>query len=226
MIAGVIRGWLHAGAGRHDHSLVLGALWFFFLENVWFPAQHQEYGVEAIAAWDRGEPYTEPSLLQFAAEQIGRPVDREAVVSFAMPVAPWVYPVWTVVAAGLTLVVARRMIGRRWAATALAGAYVAWRCVLYPLFVATDFSPSAVPFLILALGFAIDLVAGLRLPPAGEAALGAVVVTAATYAAMAAQGALLVAPPISYRSSVVAALLLGWGWAALTLRPRPGAGPR
>jgi hypothetical protein len=54
MIAGTLRGWYVHGAGRPDRSLVLGALWFFFLENVWFPAQHQEYGVEEIASWDRG----------------------------------------------------------------------------------------------------------------------------------------------------------------------------
>jgi hypothetical protein len=217
MIAGVIRGWHAAGRGLPRYHLMLGAYWFFFLENVWFPAQHQEYGVEAIAAWDRGDPYAEPSLLQFAADQLGRAVDREAVVGFALPVPAWVYPVWTVVAAGLTLVLARRMIGWRWAATALAGAFVVWRCVLYPLLLVGGFPPSAVPFAILALGVAIDLVCMARLPAIAEAALGAVAVTAAMYAALAAQSSALIAPPVSYASAGAAAALLFAGWTAVRL---------
>ncbi len=214
MIAGVIRGWRTSGSRRREHTLVLGGLWFFFLENVWFPAQHQEYGVVGISAWDRGTPYAEQSLLQFAADELGRAVDREAVVGFALPVPSWVYPMWTVVAAGLTLVVARRLVGRRFTATALAGAYVAWRCLLYPLFVVTGFSPSAVPFLILAIGLAVDLVYLTGMPAPVEASLGAIAVTAPAYAAMAVQSWVLVAPPIEYRSAVAAALLLGVGWAA------------
>ena len=35
-------------------TVVLGGLFVFLFENVWFPAQHQEYGVYSIAAWDRG----------------------------------------------------------------------------------------------------------------------------------------------------------------------------
>jgi hypothetical protein len=217
MIAGVIRGWHGAGRGLPRYRLLSGAYWFFFLENVWFPAQHQEYGVEAIAAWDRGDPYAEPSLLQFAADQLGRAVDREAVVGFALPVPAWVYPVWTVAAAGLTLVLARRMIGWRWTATALAGAFLVWRCVLYPLLLVGGFPPSAVPFAILALGLAIDLVCLATLPAIAEAALGAVAVTGAMYAALAAQSSALVAPPISYASASAAAALLFVGWTAVRL---------
>jgi hypothetical protein len=215
MIAGVIRGWFRFAAGRPDRTLVLGGLWLFFLENVWFPAQHQEYGVVAVAAWDRGTPYAEPSLLQFAANQIGHPIDRAAVVHFALPVGTWVYPVWTVAVVGLTLVVARRVVARRWTATMLAAAYVAWRCVLYPLFAMAGFSPSAVPFFALATGLAIDLVFLLGLPAVAEAVLGAVVVTAAAYTALAGQAATLLAPPVSYRSALAAAPLLAVGWAAL-----------
>jgi hypothetical protein len=216
MIAGVIRGWHVHGAGRSDRSLLLGVLWFFFLENVWFPAQHQEYGVEEIASWDRGEPYAERSLLEFAAEQIGRPVDRASVVEFALPVAPWVYPVWIVAAVGLTLVVARRTMRPRWTATTLAGAYVAWRCVLFPLLAVAKFPTSAVPFLILAAGVAVDLVCRLDLPDLAEAALGAVVVTGATYGAIFVQSWALVAPPVSYPSAFAAAGLLFLGWAGFS----------
>jgi hypothetical protein len=215
MIAGTIRGWYLHSAGRSDRALVLGALFFFFFENVWFPAQHQEYGVESIAAWDRGRPYAEQSLLEFAANQIGKPVDRGSLVAFSLPVPPWVYPVWIMSAAVLTLLVARRTIGLRWTATTLAAAYVAWRCVLFPLFMVAKFPTSAVPFFILAAGVAVDLVCRWRLPVVPEAALGAVAVTTATYLAIFVQSSLLVAPPVSYWSAFVAAGLLFLGWAAL-----------
>ncbi len=219
MIAGALRGWYLHGSGRSDRSLVLGALWFFFLENVWFPAQHQEYGVEAIAAWDRGKPYAEPSLLEFAANQIGRPVDRTAVVAFALPVPPWVYPIWIVTAVALTLLVARRTIGLRWTATTLAAAYVAWRCVLFPLFVVAKFPTSAVPFLLLAAGVAVDLVCRLELSIVPQAALGAVTVSTATYLAIFVQSSLLVAPPVSYWSAFAAAGVLFLGWAGVLYLP-------
>jgi hypothetical protein len=213
LIAGAIRGWSTQAAALPQRPLVLGALWFFFLENVLFPNQHQEYGVQALAAWDRGEPTAEPSLLQFAAEQIGRPVDREAVLHFALPVESWVYPVWIVGAAMFTLLLARRGVGLRWTATAVAGAYVAWRCVLWPLLLAGGFPTSAVPFLLLAGAVVIDLVCLLGLPWPAEAAAGAALVTAAVYLAGFAQAALLSAPPIGYRSAPIAAglLLLSWG---------------
>ena len=47
-----------------------------------------------------GAPDAEPILLQFAADQLGRPVDRAAVLHFALPVPDWLYPVWLVAAAG------------------------------------------------------------------------------------------------------------------------------
>ena len=130
ILAGVVRGWWIFGSGR-ARLPVLVVLWLFVLENVWFPAQQQEYGVLAVAAWDRGAPEAEPILLQFAADQIGRPVDRAAVLHFALPTPAWVYPVWLLAAAGLVLVLARWMIGRPWAATAVAGGYVAYRCVAW-----------------------------------------------------------------------------------------------
>ena len=54
MIAGAIRGWRRCTPTACPAARsMLGGLWFFFLENVWFPAQHQEYGVQEIASWDR-----------------------------------------------------------------------------------------------------------------------------------------------------------------------------
>jgi hypothetical protein len=225
MIAGVIRGWR-----RHGTDLpaplyygTLGALWFFFLENVLFPSQHQEYGVLSLAAWERGSPYAEPSLLDFAAQQVGHALDRDAVVNFALPVPPWVYPVWLSTAAMIVLLMARRSVGLRWTATTIAVAYVAWRCLLWPLLVGAGFPPSAVPFLLIAGAVVIDLVAQARLPWPAEALAGTIVVTAAVYLGAYVQSVVLAAPPIAYWSAPFAALALGLTWAVVgsSLRPRP-----
>ena len=230
MISGVIRGWrLHSeglySEGLSGRSVILGTLWLFFLENVWFPNQHQEYGVEEILSWDRGQPYAEKSLLDFAAVQLGlpagAPVPRDAVVQFSLPVQPWVYPLWAVAAAMLTLVIARRSVGLRWTATTIAVGYVGWRCVLWPILAGVSFPTSAVPFLILAGALAIDLICLLDLPWPAEAALGATVATLAVYLAGFVQSYALVAPPISYWSAPIAALILFAGWSALAgLRAR------
>ena len=100
MIAGVIRNWYHSyptdGASARQWRLGMLALWAFMFENMFFPTGQQEYGILEIASWFRGLPYAEPELISFAAGQLGRPVDDIAIESFAMPIAPWVYPVWTI----------------------------------------------------------------------------------------------------------------------------------
>ena len=214
-IAGAIRGWRLHSTGLASRSFMLGALWFFFLENVLFPNQHQEYGVEEIASWDRnpGKPYAEGELLEFAAQQIGQPVSRDSVVHFSLPVPQWVYPLWIVAAAMLTLQIARRSVGLRWTATTLALAYVAWRCVLWPLLAVADFPTSAVPFLLLAGALVIDLVCLVGLPWLAEAATGAVLVTGAIYLGGYVQSYALVAPPIGYWSAPAAAAILFVCWA-------------
>jgi hypothetical protein len=215
MIAGVIRGWRLHSEGLSSRAFILGALWLFFLENVWFPNQHQEYGIEEIASWDRGHPYAEPALLNFAAQQLGRPVDRGSLVAFSLPVEAWVYPLWAVTAAMLTLVIARRSVGLRWTATTIAAAYVVWRCVLWPILAGVGFPTSALPFLIIAGGLAIDLVCLANLPWPAEAAVGSALATVAVYLAGYAQAQAIVAPPISYWSAPIAGLILFAGWSAL-----------
>jgi hypothetical protein len=222
MISGVIRGWRQHSAGLPGRTFVLGTLWLFFLENVWFPAQHQEYGVNEIASWDRGHVYAERELLDFAAQQLGRPVDRTALVQFSLPVQPWVYPLWAVAAGMLTLVVARRSVGRRFTATTLAAGYVAWRCLVWPILAGFGYPTSAIPFLIIAGGLAIDLICLATLPWPAEAALGAVLTTAVVYLAAFVQSSAIVAPPISYWSAPIAALILFLTWTALAT-PLPRA---
>lgn len=217
MLAGVVRGWLLLGPPDRWRLPTLGALWVFFLENVMFAAGQQEYGVLAVAAWDAGHPEAEPSLLQFAANQIGRPVDRAAVVRFALPVPAWVYLAWIVGAVMLTLVVARWTIGRRWSATAVTAGYLGYRCVMWVLLAGTGFPRSAVPFLLLAGAVAVDAMTSAptssrRLSWAARPVLGAVVVAAAVCGGAWLQDVLLVAPPLDYRSVAGAAGVLAAAW--------------
>jgi hypothetical protein len=222
ILAGVVRGWWLFGSGR-ARLPVLVALWMLALECVWFPAQQQEYGVIAVAAWDRGRPEAEPILLQFAADQIGRPVDRAAVLHFALPTGAWVYPVWLLAAAGLVLVLARWMIGRPWAATVVAGGYVAYRCVTGALLEGIGFPGSAVPFVLLALGVAIDVAFRAPLPEWLRPLLGALLAGAAVTGTMVLQHEWLALPPIGPIGLVTGTLLLAALWIATVLGVRTQA---
>ena len=77
-------------------------LWLFFVENVLFPNQHQEYGVLSLAAYLDGRTTAEPQLLDFAASQGQTPT------MFMLPVPSWVHPAWMICAGLLSLVVARK----------------------------------------------------------------------------------------------------------------------
>ena len=222
ILAGVGRGWWIFGSGR-GRLPVLVLLWLFVLENVWFPAQQQEYGVLAVAAWDRGAPEAEPILLQFAADQIGRPIDRAAVLHFALPTPSWVYPVWLLAAAGLVLVLARWMIGRPWAATAVAGGYVMYRCVAWVALRAVDFPASAVPFVLLAVGVAIDVAFLAPLPEWLRPLLGALLVGTAATGTMVVQHEWVSLPPIGPIGLVTGTLLLAALWIAAVLGVRTQA---
>ncbi|RZS37909.1 hypothetical protein EV193_105469 [Herbihabitans rhizosphaerae] len=218
MILGVIDGWIGQARPGREKTALLGVLWILFLENVLFSNGQQEYGVLELRSWDRGEPYAEPSLLRFAAEQMGRPVDREAVIGFALPIHDWVYPVWGVVAGGLVLVAARHTLARAWAATAVAGAYVAYRALIWPLLVAADFPPSTVPFWMVFVGLAIDLAHRRGLPRTATVLLGATLATVFGYAALYLQDRLIAAPPSAYWSAPIAlALLAALWWSAKPL---------
>lgn len=225
MLAGAIRGWMKYFPEGNARTFGLVALWFFFLENVWFPNQHQEYGVLEIASWDRGDPYAEPSLLQFAADQIGRPVDRESIVQFSLPIADWVYPVWGLVAAALVLVLARRTIGTPWAATAVAGGYVAYRLLIWPLLGVADFPLSAVPVFLLLIGLAVDAAHLGRLPAPLAAVLGSAAVTGLGYGGIWAQQELDAAPPILYPSAAATFVVLAVLWLVVD-RVKVGQTPR
>jgi hypothetical protein len=247
MLLGCARGyWISTPPGR-TRTVVSAAIWGFFLENVLFPSQHQEYGTLSLAAWRAGRPTAEPSLLAFAAKQLGRPVDDVAISGFSLPVPPWVYPAWMAGAALLTLVAARRFVGARWTATAIAGGYLAYRCLAWVLLTGTGFPPSLPPFFLFAGAIVIDLVflasaspalslgrghlpAPASTPPAVAtspsisrpaavvaAVFGATVATGAIAAAAWVQDLVVGTPPIAYLGFIVGGAVLAIGWALLTM---------
>lgn len=217
MIAGAIRGWWIFGEGYSSRDFMLGAFWFFFLENALFPNQHQEYGVREIASWDAGKPYAEPSLLSFMANQIHRAPDRDAIVHFSLPIPAWVYPSWIVGVGMLILILARRSVGLRWTATTIAIAYIGWRCIMWVALASAGFPHSAVPYLLIGGAIVIDLVILAELPPAAEAFFGALGVTLMIYFGAYAQTKLAGtgAPPISYWSAPYACSFLAVAWLAV-----------
>ncbi|MGY1820826.1 hypothetical protein [Geodermatophilus sp. SYSU D00079] len=203
MLAGAIRGWwLYAAPGRVRDLVALG-LWLFFVENVVFPNQHQEYGVLSLQAYEAGRTTAEPQLLDFAASQGQTPT------MFMLPVPSWVHPAWMLCAGLLALVVARRLVGLRWTATVVAGTYLAYRAVMWLGLVAMDFPPSVLPLVLVVGAAAIDLAVTWRVP----GWLAAPVVAAVFYAAGAAQDAIGFLPPWNWTWESV--LLVGAAFTVL-----------
>ena len=211
MICGVIRGWFVRARPGRMRTLVLGGLFVFLFENVWFPAQHQEYGVYSIAAWDRGRPEAEPILIKFAADQIGLPVDDRAVaLHFALPVPDQLYPLYAVIAAVLVAVYARAMIGRMFSATAMVAVYVAFRTLIWPLLALAGFPHSAVPVFLIVGALAVDLSFLIRIP-ALRVLVGSLAATVLLDQALRFQHATFIAPPL------VTPMTMVIGWAGLAV---------
>jgi hypothetical protein len=207
MLAGAIRGWwLYAAPGRTRDLVSLG-LWLFFVENVLFPNQHQEYGVLSLRDYLDGHTTAEPSLLDFAASQGQTPTQ------FMLPVPSWVHPTWLVCAGLLALVVARKVVGLRWTATILAGTYLAYRSVMWLLLVGLGFPPSVLPFVLLVGAVLVDLCVTFRVP----GRLAGPVVTGVVYAAAVGQEALHLLPPWNWWSVLWVAVVFGLLWAAVDL---------
>jgi hypothetical protein len=204
MLAGALRGWwLYAEAGRIRNVVSLG-LWLFFVENVLFPNQHQEYGVLSIRAYEAGHTTAEPQLLDFAASQGASPLD------FALPVPSWVHPTWLVCAGLLSLVVARKVVGMRWTATTIAATYLAYRTVMGLSLVAIGFPPSVLPAVLLVGAVLVDLAVTRRVP--GWAA--GTLVAAAVYGVAVLQEALGYLPPWNWWSVLPVAVGFSLLWAA------------
>jgi hypothetical protein len=225
MQAGVLLGWLKfAPPGRFRTGVLVG-LWAFFLENTFFPNGQQEYGILGLRAWERGAPEAEAELMKFAANQIGHPVDRAAILHFTMPIPEWVYPLWGIGVMALILALARHTIGRRGGALLVATLYVGYRSLAWPALVGLGFPASTVPFYLLAVGLAVELAFGIgKGHPVLTAGAGALLVTAFGYGALWLQGQFRPwflgdahtesAPPVAYWTSGVALVALFVLWAA------------
>ncbi|SFO51098.1 hypothetical protein SAMN05660359_03993 [Geodermatophilus obscurus] len=185
MLAGAIRGWwLYAAPGRVRDLVSLG-LWLFFVENVVFPNQHQEYGVLSLRAYEAGATTAEQQLLDFAASQGQTPT------MFMLPVPSWVHPAWLLCAGLLSLLVARRVTGLRWTATTVVAVYLGYRAVMWLGLVALGFPPSVLPLVLLVGAVCVDLSVTWRLPGWSAAPATA----AAVYAAGWLQDAAGLLPP-------------------------------
>ncbi|MGY2066764.1 hypothetical protein [Blastococcus sp. SYSU DS0619] len=210
MLAGALRGWwLYAAPGRTRDLVSLG-LWLFFVENVVFPNQHQEYGVLSLEAYNAGRTTAEPSLLDFAASQGQTPT------MFMLPVPSWVHPAWLICAGLLSLVVARKMVGLRWTATVIAVGYLGYRGVMWLGLVATGFPPSVLPVVLILGAVLIDVAVTRRLP--GWAA--ALVVTAAVYALAFPLDAMGLLPPWNWWSVLPVAVGFAVLWGGLDVLER------
>jgi hypothetical protein len=210
MLAGALRGWWLSAAPGRLRTLVSLGLWLFFTENVLFPNQHQEYGVLSLAAYRAGHTTAEPSLLDFARSQGQTPTQ------FMLPVPSWVHPTWLLCAGLLTLVVARKVVGLRWTATALAATYLAYRGVAWGLLVVSGFPPSDLPFVLLVGAVLVDLAVTARVP----GALAGLLIGAGTYGAGALQEAAGLLPPWNFWSGIPAAAGFAVLWAGVDLLAR------
>jgi hypothetical protein len=205
MLAGALRGWwLYAAPGRVRDLISVG-LWLFFVENVLFPNQHQEYGVLSLADYLAGRTSAEPQLLDFAASQGQTPT------MFMLPVPSWVHPAWLICAGLLSLLVARKVVGLRWTATVIAATYLAYRAVMWLGLVAMGFPPSVLPLVLIVGAVVIDVSVTRRIP--GWAA--GVLVVAAVYGAAVAQDALGVLPPWNWWSVLPVAVGFAVLWAGV-----------
>ncbi|RBY93572.1 hypothetical protein DQ237_17470 [Blastococcus sp. TF02-8] len=210
MLAGALRGWwLYAAPGRLRDLVSLG-LWLFFVENVVFPNQHQEYGVLSLEAYRAGRTTAEPSLLDFAASQGQTPT------MFMLPVPSWVHPTWLVCAGLLSLLVARKVVGLRWTATTIAVVYLGYRGVMWLGLVAMGFPPSVLPVVLILGAVLVDLAVTREVP--GWAA--GLVVTGAVYGAAFPLESLGLLPPWNWWSGLPVAVGFALAWTVVDLLAR------
>jgi hypothetical protein len=156
MLLGVLRGWtLLVPESRLQTGLAVG-FWAFLLEDMLFPLGQQEYGVRAVAALHSGQPTADAELLAKAG------ANPEIL---AVPVPAWVYPIWHIAAAVLVLLAVRMVLGKRWAATSVTLAYLAYRVVSYGMLVSIGFPDSYIPFILLGTALAIDVTESFQWRP-------------------------------------------------------------
>ena len=210
MLAGAIRGWwLYAAPGR-TRSLVSLGLWLFFVENVLFPNQHQEYGVLSLRATAPGTP--RPSRRCWTSPpRRARP--RRSSCCRCPPGCT--RPGWSAPACSRCSSPARSSAcggpPRSWPAPTWPTAASRGSCWSRP-----GFPPSDVPFVLLVGAVLVDLAVTYRVPgwAAGPAVAGLV------YAAGAVQEAIGILPPWNWWSILPVAVGFGALWTAVDLLAR------
>ena len=125
----------------------------------------------------------------------------------------WVHPTWLVLAGVLALLIARKVVGLRWTATIVAGAYLLYRAVAWAGLVASGFPPSVLPFVLLVGAVLIDVAVTKRVPGwlAGPLVAGLV------YAAGLVQEQLGLLPPWNWWSALPVSIAFGLLWALVDL---------
>lgn len=178
MIVGVIDGWLATSEPGPLRRWVAAGLWVMLLEDLLFPLQQTEYGVLSLQAIregvNGGNAWADPELIECAATPSCSLTGTTDVAAFILPVPDWIYPAWIVPVSILVLLAARKVIGWRFTATLIAGAYVAFRFLSYGVLRALDFPPSVVPWHLVGAAVIIDLAVTFGVP----ALAGALGVTA------------------------------------------------
>jgi hypothetical protein len=104
----------------------------------------------------------------------------------------------------------------RWAATAIAAAYLAYRAVVWLGLVAIGFPPSVLPFVLLVGAVLVDVAVTARVP----GWLAGPVVVAVVYAAAFVQEDAGLLPPWSWASGVPVAVAFGLLWAGVDVLAR------
>lgn len=202
MLVGVIRGWLAQAEPSRLRVGVGMTLWTLFLENILFPLEQSEYGVVSIAALRNGRATADNELLTLAGAQAEQ---------LANPIQPWVYPIWMVLMATLTLIVARNISSWRWTATGIATAYVAYRGVAYLALSAGSFPESFIPVMLVGVGLAVDIAISARWRPI----LATAVIIAIFYGSMHFLADYTITPMFALTTAPLAAALLWLAWVGI-----------
>jgi hypothetical protein len=157
VLLGLLRMWLRLAAPGRWKTAGTFVFLTLLMDCALFVLGQHEYGVLSVDAYLRGHPTASDDLLALA---------HGDVAGFASGhVPPWIYPIWMVLAATVTLLGARRAYPGAWTATLVAGLYLVYRAVSYALLSAATFPPSFIPVMLLGAGLAIALAARRRWRP-------------------------------------------------------------
>ena len=138
---------------------------------------------------------------------------------FMLPVPSWVHPAWLICAGLLSLVVARKVVGLRWTATIIAGAYLAYRAVMWSGLVGMGFPPSVLPLVLLVGAVLVDLARHLPGPRLAGRARSS---PASSTASPSARRPLGLLPPWNWWSVLPVAVGFALLWAGVDLLARSG----